>query len=114
LFRRPPIVAVQEGDDFASALRDAMIKSRSLTTIGFAKYPDLGSESTQNLWGTVGRTIVHNEDFTLGNGKILCQGACDRLFDEALMVIRINQYADEDSCHSVISTIRRCAKKEAS
>src|SRR5260370_33959362 len=43
------------------------------------------------------RAIVHNDDFTLRRRKVLLQHAHDRLLDQALVVVRVNQYADKTS-----------------
>ena len=104
---RPPIIAIEHRYDFALALRECMIKSGCLATIGFAKDANVGREFGKDFRCAIGGTVIDYKNFAIIGGKILRQDASDRLFDEALVVIGVNQYADKRSCHSVISDFVR-------
>jgi hypothetical protein len=95
----PPIVRIEESNQFAPALRNAVIKSRSLTAIGFVKNTDLGTEFGEDFGGAVPGAVVHHQNFPLGGGEILSQHALNRFFDEAFVVVGIDQYADERRGH---------------
>src|SRR6202040_4137450 len=99
LLRSPPVIPIEESDYFAMAVGNSMVESGSLTAIGFAKNTDLGGELGKNFRRAVRGAVVHHQNFPLGRGEILRQHALNRFLDEALVVVRIDQYADERRGH---------------
>src|SRR6266851_2317047 len=98
LFSFPPVVAIQKCDNLALAFRNARIKRRGLPAILFAQQSHTRLKFFHDFRRAIRRAIVHNDDFTIRRRKILLQHAHDRLLDEALVVIRINQYAGKTLC----------------
>ena len=96
---RPPIVAIEESDDFAAAFGNAVVEGGGLAAVWLAQDADLRLKFTQNFRGAVRGAVVYNQDFAVGRGKILCQHALHRFFNEAFVVIGIDQYADKRCRH---------------
>src|SRR6266478_5848572 len=93
----PPVVAVQERDDFSPAFWNARIECRGLPPILLAQQPHARLEPLHDFRRAIRRAVVHNDDFTFRRRKILLQHAHDRLLNEAFVVICVDQYADKTS-----------------
>ena len=114
LIGRPPIIAVQERNNFPIAFRDALIERRCLPAIFLAQQPHAGLEFLHDFRRAIRRAVIDDNNLTLRRRKILLQDAHDRLFDEALVVVGVNQYADKTSRQLQLSKIlqsRFCAKQ---
>src|SRR5258708_21675582 len=98
VFSFPAVVAIQKGDKPAVEFRNARMKRRGLPAILFAQQSHTRLKFFHDFRRAIRRAIVHNDDFTIRRRKILLQHAHDRLLDEALVVIRINQYAGKTLC----------------
>src|SRR5262249_35859256 len=95
----PPIVAVQEGHDFAVAFRDPSVEGGSLPAVLFMYVANLRHEFADDLTGAVSRAVVDDDNFALARGEILFENAENGLFDESLVVISIDQDADVRPSH---------------
>src|SRR5690349_17914036 len=95
LFSFPPIVAVEEGEDFAAAFRNAGVEGGRLAAVFLAQQPHEGFKLSHDFRGAVRGAVVYYKDLAVGGGEILLEHADNRFFDEALVVIRVNQYADK-------------------
>lgn len=103
LVGRPPIVAIESADDFAAALRDAMVECGSLARVGLSKNANMRREPGKNFRSAVGGPVIDDENFAVACGIILRQGARDGFVDEALVIVGVNQDADKGSYHSGIT-----------
>ena len=63
--RRPPIVAIQERNDFTLALRNAGVERRCLPTICLADQTHSRFKLQDDFRSAIGRTIIHDEDFNV-------------------------------------------------
>ncbi len=97
--RQPPVVAVQESDDFATALGDTCVESRSLTTIRLSKEAHSRFELPDDVSCSIRRSVIDHQDIAFAGRKILLEDACDRSLDEAFVVEGVNQYTDKWSQH---------------
>src|SRR5208283_5538934 len=91
----PPVVAIEERHDFGLAFRDACVEGGSLASVGFADQADLRNKLGDNFWRVVLRAVVHHEDFAAGSGEVLLQNAEDGPLNKALVVVSVDQNADE-------------------
>jgi hypothetical protein len=66
----PPVVGIEEWNQFAAAFRNTVIKSGSLAAIGFLKNADLRGKFGQNFGGAVRGAVAHDPYFPLGGGEI--------------------------------------------
>src|SRR4029077_6722473 len=93
--RSPPVVPIQERDNLTFTFRNASVERRSLTAIFLTQQPHMWLEFFHDFRRAVRRAIIHYDDFPVRRWKILLQHAHDRLLDEALVVVRIDQYAGQ-------------------
>src|SRR5206468_657626 len=100
LFLCPPIVTVQKRHDLATALRNAHIESGSLTAVRLTYHSQPRLEFAYDFWRAISRSVIHHDNFPVRRGKILLQHAYNRLLNEPLVVIGVDQDADEGLCHS--------------
>jgi hypothetical protein len=91
--RQPIIVAIQKRKDVTVALWNGCIESRGLPTIGFTDVTDVRLEFADDFSGGIGRTIIDHDNFALVGRKILFEYAHDGLFDEAFVIVRVDEYA---------------------
>jgi len=96
----PPIIAIQESNDFSSRLDDSGVEGGGLTAVGFANEPDPRRKLADNFGCAIRRTIVYNQDFHLRSGKVLCQHAGDGLADHGFMIVGVDQSGYERSSHA--------------
>jgi len=91
----PPVVAIEKRDDFAAAFRNAGIESGSLAAVLLSDQADARFEAADDFRCMVGRAVVHDDDFKLLPRKILLQNTAESLFNEALVVVGVNQNAEK-------------------
>src|SRR6266567_4819908 len=89
----PPIVAIQESDNLALTLRDTRVERRRLSAILLTQQTYVRLEFLNNFRCAVRRAVVHNNDFAVGSRKIMLQHAHNRLLNESLVVISVDQNA---------------------
>ena len=87
---RPPIIAIEERDDFAASLGNSSVERGGLAAIRFAQQAHARFEFAHNFWSAIGRAVIHHQNFHVTCGKILFQHAHDRFFDEAFVIVRVN------------------------
>lgn len=92
---RPPVVAVEEGEDFAAGFGDADIESGDLAAVFLANVADAWQERADDFRCAVGGTVVDDDNFHLIDGKVLIQNALERLGYEAFMVIGVDEDGDK-------------------
>ena len=90
LFRRPPIVAVQEGDNFPLALGIPALNAEAWPPFGFANQAHARLKSANDFRRAVRRTIVHDEDFNVVHRHVLFEDAGDGALNEALVIVRVD------------------------
>ena len=95
----PGVVAVEKGDQLAAAFRDAVVEGAGLSTVGFTEDTDLRGKLGENLRSAVRGAVIHNQNLALGGGKILCQHTLYGFFDVALVIVRVDQYAEKWCSH---------------
>ena len=88
--RRPPIIAIEEGDNFTAAFRDAGVKRGGLASVGFANQAHAGLKSANEFRRSVGRAVVDNQDFDIIQGHVLIEDAGDGALDKTLVVVRVD------------------------
>ena len=89
----PPVVAIEECNDLALALRNRKIEGAGLTAVLFAKDAEALLEFAENFGSLVRGAVIHHEDFDISHGEILFEDADNCLLDEFLVVVRVNQNA---------------------
>ena len=80
-----------------------MIEGGSLASVGLSKNANARGEFGNNFGSAVGGTVVDDKNFAMGCRIILRQSAGDRFFDEALVIVGVNQDADKGFYHSGIT-----------
>src|SRR5579864_706941 len=106
--RRPPIVSVEESEDFAGCFGDASVESGNLAAVFLAKVTDPGKEGLNDLRRGIRRAVVDDDDFHLMRGESLVEDALERLGYEALVIVSVDD--DGDDGHG--STHCRAERKE--
>src|SRR5579859_977022 len=106
----PPIVPIEERYNLSAAFRNGCIERRSLPSIGFGDESHLRLKLVNDFPRAVRRAVVHHDNFAVNSGEILFERAEDGLLDELLVVIRVNQYADQRPCHSSPKPFKSVAK----
>jgi len=89
----PPVIAIEECNDLALALRNREIEGAGLTAVLFPKDAEAWFESAENFGSLVRGAVIHREDFDITHEEILFEDADNRLLDEFLVVVRVNQNA---------------------
>lgn len=92
---RPPIVAIEKGDDFGAGFGNGNVECGDLAAIGFANVADAGEERLESLGSAVGGAVVDDGDFHLVGRKVLIEDALDGLGDEALVIVGVDEDGDE-------------------
>lgn len=96
---RPPVVTVKERDPLPAAFGDTVIEGAGLATIGFTENANVRLELLKDLRRAVRGAVVYHQDLAVGGRKILGKDAVHGFFDEALVIVGVDQYADERSRH---------------
>jgi len=91
----PPVIAIEKRDDFAAASWNTGVESGSLASVLLSDQADARFEAADDFRCTVGRAVVHHHDFKLLLRKILFQNTAQSLFNEALVVVGVNQNAQK-------------------
>ena len=92
---RPLVIAIEKNNNVAAARRDTYIEGGGLPAVFLANKPDARCELTDDVGGPVGRAIVHNDDFELLVREVLTQDATQRLFNEAFVVVGVDENAEK-------------------
>jgi hypothetical protein len=66
-----------------------------LAAVLLANVADLNLKLAHDFRRAVARVIVHNDDFSVGHRKILLEHTRDGFFNKTLVIIGVNQNADE-------------------
>jgi hypothetical protein len=96
---RPPVVAIQEGDNLSAAFGNTHIECRGLSPVRLTQNTNLGSKASQDLRSAIGGPVVYNKNFAVGGGKILLQHAANCLFDEEFVIVCVDDYSEEGYRH---------------
>jgi len=91
----PPVVAIEKNDDVAAAFGNSSVEGGSLATVFLADKADVWFKLADDFWSFVSGTVVHHDDFKLLAGKLLVEHTAQRLFNEAFVIIRIDEYAEK-------------------
>src|SRR5262249_31179767 len=90
----PPIVAIEESDEFSLGCGKTSVEGGSLAAVGLAEMLHDRREFLNDGSRVVRGTVIDNEDFELGGAQALFEDAHDSLFDVAFMVISVYQRSD--------------------
>lgn len=95
----PPIIGVEEGDEFAVEFGKGGVEGGSLTAVRFSEITDARREFGHERSGVVGGTVVDDEDFEFGRREALGEDAFDGLFEELALVVGVDEGGDEGLGH---------------
>ena len=90
-------------------MRNCKVKSTGLAAIRFTQNFGVRLEAAKNFRRAVGRTVINHDDFSRFDRIVLRQNTGKRFFDEALVIVGINQYANKWCGH--VSILRRKARQ---
>ena len=87
---RPPIIAIEESDNFPLALRNPGVECGGLAAIWFSQQTHARLEPANDFRGGVGRPIVDDEDFHAVHRHVLFEDAGDGALNKTLVIVRVD------------------------